>query len=150
MAYIDYKKAYDSVPHSYLIKVLELYKIDGGIIRLMKHAMEMWNTSLHTTDGIEVLRSRTLSIKREIFQGDTFSLLWFCLAMNFLSKALNRSSYGYQLKSGTTSTKITHTFYMDDLKLFAETMEKLRHLLQLVTTSATIFGWSLASTNVVS
>lgn len=133
MAYIDYKKAYDSVPHSYLIKVLELYKVDDGIIRLMQHAMRMWSTSLHVTDGATVLRSRTLSIRRGIFQGDTFSPLWFCLAMNPLSRALNRCSYGYQLKSGTTSTTVTHTFYMDDLKLFAESTEKLRHLLQLVT-----------------
>ena len=134
MAYIDYKKAYDSVPHSYLIRVLKLYKIDDGVIRLMQHAMGMWSTSLHVTDGATVLRSRTLSIRRGIFQGDTFSPLWFCLAMNPLSRALNRCSYGYQLKSGTISTKVTHTFYMDDLKLFAESKEKLRHLLQVVTT----------------
>ncbi|XP_055527590.1 uncharacterized protein LOC129720177 [Wyeomyia smithii] len=134
MAYIDYKKAYDSVPHPYLIKVLELYKIDDGVIRLMQHAMGRWNTSLHVTDGATVLRSRTISIRRGIFQGDTFSPLWFCLAMNPLSRALNRCSYGYQLKSGTTSTTVTHTFYMDDLKLFAETKEKLQLLLQLVST----------------
>ncbi|XP_055522904.1 uncharacterized protein LOC129717088 [Wyeomyia smithii] len=71
MAYIDYKKAYDSVPHPYLIKVLELYKIDDGVIRLMQHAMGRWNTSLHVTDGATVLRSRTNSIRRGIFQGDT-------------------------------------------------------------------------------
>ncbi|XP_053691501.1 uncharacterized protein LOC128740015 [Sabethes cyaneus] len=134
MAYIDYKKAYDSVPHTYLIKVLELYKIDDGVIRLMKHAMRMWNTSLHITDGATVLRSRTLSIRRGIFQGDTFSTLWFCLAMNPLSRTLNRTSYGYKLKSGTTRTKITHTFYMDDLKLFAETKDQLHQLLQVVST----------------
>lgn len=134
MAYIDYKKAYDSVPHSYLLKVLQLYKVDGNVIRLMQHAMGMWSTSLHITDGTAVLRSRTLSIRRGIFQGDTFSPLWFCLAMNPLSKALNQCNYGYQLKSGERSTRVTHTFYMDDLKLFAESVQRLHQLLQLVTT----------------
>jgi hypothetical protein len=132
MAYIDYKKAYDSVPHSYLLKVLQLYKIDNGVIRFMQHAMERWSTSLHITDGATVLRSRILGIKRGIFQGDTFSPLWFCLAMNPLSRALNRCRYGYQLKHGERRTKITHTFYMDDLKLFAESVDKLHSLLRLV------------------
>ncbi|XP_055543144.1 uncharacterized protein LOC129728715 [Wyeomyia smithii] len=135
MAYIDYKKAYNSVPHPYLIKVLELYKIDDGVIRFMQHAMRRWNTSLHVTDGATVLRSRTLNIRRGIFQGDTLSPLWFCLAPNPLSRALNRCSYGYQLKSGTTSTTVTHTFYMDDLKLFAETKEKLQLILLVSTFS---------------
>lgn len=133
MAYIDYKKAYDSVPHSYLLKVLQLYKVDGNVIRLMQHAMGMWSTSLQITDGTAVLRSRTLSIRRGIFQGNTFSPLWFCLAMNPLSRALNQCNYGYQLKSGGRSTRITHTFFMDDLKLFAESVQRLHQLLQLVT-----------------
>ena len=36
-AWIDYKKTYDSVPHTWLSKVLELYKIDmtcSGILCL--------------------------------------------------------------------------------------------------------------------
>jgi hypothetical protein len=91
MAYIDYMKAYDSVPHSYLIKVLQLYKIEDNVIRFLQRAMKMWTTSLNITDGTTVLRSRTISIRRGIFQGGKFSPLWFCLAMNPLSKALNRS-----------------------------------------------------------
>jgi hypothetical protein len=31
-AFIDYKKAYDSVPHSWLIKILKIYKINLDLI----------------------------------------------------------------------------------------------------------------------
>ena len=32
LMWIDYKKAFDSVPHSWIIEVIKLYKIDDTII----------------------------------------------------------------------------------------------------------------------
>jgi hypothetical protein len=33
--FIDYKKAYDSVPHSWLIKILKIYKINIKLNHLL-------------------------------------------------------------------------------------------------------------------
>ncbi|XP_053698682.1 uncharacterized protein LOC128745633 [Sabethes cyaneus] len=122
MAYIHYKKAYDSVPHT----------------RWHHQVNETRNKNVeHFTP--QYRRDRSVTIQNSQYKKGYFSRRYSQSAMVLpcdepLSKALNRSSYGYQLKSGTTSTKITHTFFIDDLKLFVETMGKLRHLLQLATT----------------
>jgi hypothetical protein len=38
-AFIDYKKAYDSVPHSWLLKILKIYKINLDLINFLSHVM---------------------------------------------------------------------------------------------------------------
>jgi hypothetical protein len=37
-----------------------------------------------------------LSIKKVVFQGDSFSLVWFCLALNPMLLLLNTSEIGYK------------------------------------------------------
>jgi len=46
IAYIDYGKVFDSVPHSWLIHVLHIYKIDPQIINSLQHLMKKWTTTL--------------------------------------------------------------------------------------------------------
>ena len=44
IAWIDYKKAFDSVPHSWIIQVLRLHKIDSGLLDLLEICMDNWTT----------------------------------------------------------------------------------------------------------
>lgn len=44
--YIDYKKAFDSVPHSWLIYILKHYKIHPAIIKFLENIMPFWKTKL--------------------------------------------------------------------------------------------------------
>ncbi|XP_030752746.1 uncharacterized protein LOC115879866 [Sitophilus oryzae] len=46
MGYIDYQKAFDSIPHSWLLQVLEIYNVDPKICRFFK-TMPSWTTSLN-------------------------------------------------------------------------------------------------------
>lgn len=46
-AWIDYKNAFDSVPHTWIIKCLELYKICLVAINFMKECIKNWKTTLH-------------------------------------------------------------------------------------------------------
>ena len=42
MAWIEYKKAYDMVPHSWIIDCLETVKINEKIQRLLGESMKSW------------------------------------------------------------------------------------------------------------
>lgn len=127
MCYIDYSKAFDSVPHDWLLKVLEIYKIHPKIQCLLRYLMEGWSTGL--TCGGRALGH--VSISRGIFQGDSLSPLWFCLALNPLSHLLNSTMYGYRLDIQDKETKINHLLFMDDIKLYAESKSQLASLIQL-------------------
>lgn len=123
MCWIDYKKAFDSVPHSWIIETLKMHKINDKIIELIRTSMGNWNTTLkinnktvHETD-----------IRRGIFQGDSMSPLLFCLALNPLSYLLKRTNKGYNFKEGS---QINHLMYMDDIKLFAKNPTDMNRLVQ--------------------
>jgi hypothetical protein len=56
--------------------------------------------------------------------------LRFCLAINLLSRILNKTGYGY-LIDRENKTKSTHLLYMDDIKLNAASRKELDYLLKL-------------------
>ena len=129
-AWIDYKKAFDSVPHTWIIKCLEMYKICPVTITFMTVCMKKWKTTLYLNHTNGSLTSRSVSIKSGIFQGDSLSSLLFCLALAPLSSLLNESSYGYEIYG----QKITHLLYIDDLKTYARDDEHQTGLLKIVKT----------------
>ena len=43
MAWIDYKKAYDMIPHSWIIECLDLFGVPENIKSLLVKSMEKWN-----------------------------------------------------------------------------------------------------------
>ena len=45
-AWIDYKKAFDSVPHEWIHRYLELFKVSPRIVGFLKHNMKNWKTQL--------------------------------------------------------------------------------------------------------
>ncbi|KAJ0173906.1 hypothetical protein K1T71_010052 [Dendrolimus kikuchii] len=136
--YIDYKKAYDSVPHSWLVKVLEIYKIHPTIITFLKTIMTKWSTVLRVSTIKETIETDPIQIQRGIFQGDALSPLWFCLALNPLSQLLNVTSHGYPLclekdrQTDIRESKLNHLLYMDDIKLYAATENELKDLADIV------------------
>jgi hypothetical protein len=118
MAWIDYQKAYDSVPHSWIIESLKLYKVSTTLVQFIEESMKLWQTEL-TCAGESLGNVR---IKRGIFQGDALSPLLFCIALNPLSELLRNGRQGYTMKSGQT---ISHLLYMDDLKLYGRNQREI-------------------------
>lgn len=125
VAWIDYQKAFDSVPHTWLMKVLRIYKIDPTITKVLEHLMKNWRTTLCLGQS----KTREIFIRRGIFQGDGLSLLWFCLALNPLSDLLHDNGCYYNIGG---EAKLNHLFYVDDLKLFAKNKQHLIGLLETV------------------
>lgn len=131
IAWIDYRKAFDSVPHTWLVKVLELHGISGPVVNLLKYLMTTWRTSLLLWSESGAVESEEIWIRRGIFQGDTLSPIWFCMALNLLSRLLNNTKYGYIIDK-QRNLRISHHLYMDDLKLYASSPDQLRRLLEIV------------------
>ena len=109
--WIDFQKAFNSVPHSWILEVLSLYRIKSILINFIAASMALWNTML-TFDKLFV---GNVSVNCGIFQGDSLSPLLFFLAVNPISEILQSTPYGYKLRSGTV---VQHLLYMDDLKLY--------------------------------
>ena len=125
VAWIDYQKAYDSVPHSWILESMKLHKIDPRIQTLVQESMKHWRTTL-TTNG-EALAD--IKINCGIFQGDALSPLLFCVALNPLSSIIRQTGLGYKLKSGQT---IHHLLYMDDLKLYSKKEREIDSMINTV------------------
>ena len=70
MAWIDYKKAYDMVPHSWIIECLDLFGAAENIKSLLVNSMENWKVMLCSGNS----ELGEAEIKRGIFQGDSLSL----------------------------------------------------------------------------
>lgn len=125
MAWIDYRKAYDMIPHPWIIKVMSLTKVAGNLERFVANSMSAWKTNL-ACNG-ESLGS--VKIMRGIFQGDSFSPLLFVMVMIPLSILLRQEKFGYELDRFTT---INHLFFMDDLKLYGKSERELEELMRVV------------------
>ena len=68
-AWIGYKKALGSVPHEWIQRCLELFKVSPRIVGFLKHNMKkLENTTLSVESG--ALMSDSINIKRGIFQVD--------------------------------------------------------------------------------
>ncbi|MEM7264391.1 MAG: reverse transcriptase domain-containing protein [Pseudomonadota bacterium] len=126
MSWIDYRKAYDLVPHSWINKCIDMFAIADNIKDLIRNSMRSWKTRL-TSDN-QILGE--VEINRGIFQGDSLSPLLFVLIMTPLSFILRNTSLGYKMSK--TSEPISHLLFMDDLKLYATNKSQLDSLVNVV------------------
>jgi len=132
MAWIDYQKALDRVPHSWIIKSLELIGINNKVISFIKKDMSYWRTRMRLHAENKLIEAEDIKIQCGILQEDSLSSLLFCICLIPLTEQLNRLDTGYE--EHKTKTKISHLFYMDDLKLFAKSEEELQKQIQTAKT----------------
>lgn len=130
MGWIDYKKAFDSVPHSWILKAMSIYRLNPQLIRFCQSVMTTWRTSLILRTENEVITSEYISIKRGIYQGDSLSPLLFCMSLFPLSSMLNKSRCGYMVKN--TDVRVNHLIYMDDIKIFGQRREDMEEMIGIV------------------
>lgn len=90
----------------------------------IKASMTEWKTTL-TLNHNKGTICREIKINSDIFQGDSLSLLLFCIALAPLPSLSNEDNYMYKISNAI----ITHLFYMDDLKIYAKSNEDQKDLL---------------------
>ena len=106
MAWIDYQIAFDRVPHSWIIKTLELIGINNKFIAFTKKDMNYWRTRMRLHVENELIETEDIKIQCGIFQGDTLSTLLFCICLINLTEQLKRLNTGYE--EHMMKTKISH------------------------------------------
>ena len=126
MAWIEYKKAYGMVLHSWIINSLKMYKISDEVINFIDTSMKTSREKL-TSEGRSLAE---VNIQRGIFQGDALSPLLFIIAMMPLYHTLGKCTAGYKLSR--SQEKINHLMYMDDIKLFAKNEKEQETLIHAV------------------
>jgi len=61
---VDYKKAFESVPHSWILKCFEIYKISPEMKDFIKASMTKWKTTLTALNHNKgTISSREIKIK---------------------------------------------------------------------------------------
>ena len=125
MGWIDYKKAYDMVPHRWMIEAMKMVGIADNIVNLFENSKETWRTELIACNEI----FGEVYIRKGIFQGDSFSTLLFAIILTPLLIMLIKTDLGYVT---SRNQKLNHLLFVDDLKLYAKSERELDSLIQTV------------------
>ena len=91
--WLHYKKAFDSVAHSWVIKSLKLMKIPDEIIEIIKMLMCKWRMRIHLYEEIDSIETSEIEYYIGIIQGGMLSLVLFILSVNPLSFILGKEGY---------------------------------------------------------
>jgi hypothetical protein len=62
VAWIDYQKVFDSVPHTWIEKTVEMVGVNSKIDKFCRPSMEKWNTTLLLNTKQEIMQSKPINI----------------------------------------------------------------------------------------
>ena len=123
MVWIDIKKAFDSVSHEWIIKVLQMYEAHPNMRSLIEKIINSWTITLEIVTAQGKERIGPIKVNRGIMQGDDFSVLLYAISVDPISWAI-RTSEGYRL-THEKNDKVTHLLFVDDLKCYTRSEQKL-------------------------
>ena len=94
------------VPHSWVMKSLELVGAAQNIVNLLKETMKNWKTNLICNNTY----LGTVKINRGFFQGDSLSLLLFVVSLLPLTLVLRKMEQGYSF--GKEKSNLNRLLFM--------------------------------------
>ena len=104
VAWVDYIKAFDRVPHGWLLEVLESIRAPKYLRRCVANLLPLWATQFKLGFGRNTVKV-DLHYRRGLFQGDSLSPLLFCLSVLHALRSIN----GYKSRSfGGRVTLVVH------------------------------------------
>ena len=80
--WLDYKKPFDSILHTWLIKALHLEKLPIQLINAIETLTQCWHTRVTLNSESETLTTNIIKFLKGIFQGDSLSVSLFVICLN--------------------------------------------------------------------
>ena len=75
--WLNYRKAFNSIPYSWLLQALKLAKVPGFIVNTTKNLTKAWYTILDLFSETETLTTELIYFLKDIFQRDSLSVMSF-------------------------------------------------------------------------
>ena len=94
MAWVDYHKAYDSVPQLLALLPTDAYD-QSSLVQVSVTCDEELEVISGALNRKQYNQDKAYADQKGYFQADSLSPFLFCMALNLLSKELNRTGYGY-------------------------------------------------------
>ena len=139
VAWVDYRMAYDLVPHRLINQVLRAVATSKPVRRMIKQLITKSanDLCLWTENGPQKI---PIKMKRAIFQGDSLSPLLFCLCVAPISDAL-RKTEGF--RANHQAEPVTHLMFVDDLNVYTENKRSLTEVVNMVEEVSGAMGMEL-------
>ena len=135
VAFIDFKKAFDSVNRDALWTILNHYGIKGKIVNVLKSMYDDVSSCVRCAGGL----SEYFVCPNGLKQGCKCSPLLFSIIVNILAlEVKKKSKHGVQLMPNTSDVVIL--LFADDIALMSDTVVGLQHQLNNLCTFAHSLG----------
>jgi retron-type reverse transcriptase len=133
MAFIDYRKAFDSVEHTKIIDSMEAIAIHPKYIRLIREVYKNSNAKVRTEIKGEMFRT-----KRGVGQGDSISPKLFTCLLEIIFRKLNwnRKRVGINING----RRLSNLRFADDIVIFAKSTTELQEIMTELNTRSKEMG----------
>ena len=134
--WLDYRKAYDSIPHPWILVSQNTRKhseCSEGAYKQMVYAIKL-------TNGNSNIDAGEIRYNKGVLQGDFLSVVLFILSLNPGSFLINKTT-GYKIGPEEDLRKsLTHLLFVDDMKTFSSSVNGAKFQLDIITTFSTDLG----------
>ena len=131
-AFLDLKKAYDTIPRETIWQRLNQVGIKGKMLRVLK---SLYN-GVQSAVVVEEEITDWFQVNMGLRQGCMLSPILFILVIDELARQIKRSSKGTRLGN----LRVNILMFADDIVLIAENPEDLQHLLDVAHTFSRRWG----------
>ena len=134
MAFVDYKKAFDSIEISDVLETLQEQGIEPVYINIFKHIYKQAKSFIRLYKD-----SKPFHLGRRVRQGETSSPKLFRPVSRNFSKKLRWENRGIRIDGEF----INHLRFADDIIIFASSSEELQRMLRELNQASLLVGFSM-------